>query len=127
GYDALPPLARDVHDRLAPLGLKLQQRGVQRALLDMASRPELRACSDVLWMLRRLMPQGAARPIMGERALGERSIQESWDLSIGTHQRALIELGYERSEERRAGKEGRFRRWPGQGTATRARKQSRTT
>ncbi|MFF5884459.1 hypothetical protein ACF1DW_08110 [Streptomyces sp. NPDC014603] len=95
GYDALPPLARDVHDRLAPLGLKLQQRGVQRALLDMASRPELRACSDVLWMLRRLMPQGAARPIMGERALGERSIQESWDLSIGTHQRALIELGYE--------------------------------
>ncbi|CAL9439881.1 hypothetical protein [Streptomyces sp. enrichment culture] len=95
GYDALPPLARDVHDRLAPLGLKLQQRGVQRALLDMASRPELRACSDVLWMLRRLLPQGAARPIMGERALGERSIQESWDLSIGTHQRALIELGYE--------------------------------
>ncbi|MBD0421183.1 hypothetical protein H0H10_18835 [Streptomyces sp. TRM S81-3] len=95
GYDALPPLARDVHDRLAPLGLKLQQRGVQRALLDMASRPELQACSDVLWMLRRLMPHGAARPIMGERRLGERSIQESWDLAIGTHQRALIELGYE--------------------------------
>jgi hypothetical protein len=95
GYEALPPLARDVHDRLAPLGLKLQQRGVQRALLDMASRPELQACSDVLWMLRRLMPRGAARPIMGERRLGERSIQESWDLAIGTHQRALIELGYE--------------------------------
>ncbi|MGW5126540.1 hypothetical protein ACWEQ7_21295 [Streptomyces sp. NPDC004069] len=95
GYDALPPLARDVHDRLAPLGLKLQQRGVQRALLDMASRPELEACSDVLWMLRRLMPHGAARPIMGERRLGERSIQESWDLALGTHQRALIELGYE--------------------------------
>ncbi|CAL9379955.1 hypothetical protein [Streptomyces sp. enrichment culture] len=95
GYEALPPLARDVYDRLAPLGLKLQQRGVQRALLDMASRPELRACSDVLWMLRRLMPHGVARPIMGERRLGERSIQESWDLAIGTHQRALIELGYE--------------------------------
>ncbi|MFF4761526.1 hypothetical protein [Streptomyces sp. NPDC001292] len=95
GYDALPPLARDVHDRLAPLGLKLQQRGVQRALLDTASRPELQACSDVLWMLRRLMPHGAARPIMGERRLGERSIQESWDLALGTHQRALIELGYE--------------------------------
>ncbi|MGW3506551.1 hypothetical protein [Streptomyces sp. NPDC000994] len=95
GYDALPPLARDVHDRLAPLGPKLQQRGVQRALLDMASRPELQACSDVLWMLRRLMPLGAARPIMGERRLGERSIQESWDLALGTHQRALIELGYE--------------------------------
>ncbi|POX49790.1 hypothetical protein C3489_24035 [Streptomyces sp. Ru71] len=95
GYDALPPLARDVHDRLAPLNLKLQQRGVQRALLDMASRPELRPCSDVLWMLRYVMPHGAARPIMGERKLGEDPIQESWDLALGTHQRALIELGYE--------------------------------
>jgi hypothetical protein len=95
GYDALPPLARDVHDRLAPLELKLRQRGVQRALLDIASRPELEPCSDLLWMLRYLMPHGAARPIMGERRLGERPIQESWDLALGTHQRALIELGYE--------------------------------
>ncbi|MFJ5262347.1 hypothetical protein ACIQAC_17960 [Streptomyces sp. NPDC088387] len=95
GYDALPPLARDVHDRLVPLGLKLQQRGVQRALLDIAGQPELSRCSDVLWMLRHLMPHGAARPIMGERGLGERPIQESWDLALGTHQRALIELGYE--------------------------------
>ncbi|WP_410657157.1 DUF5682 family protein [Amycolatopsis sp. lyj-112] len=95
GYDALPPLACDVHDRLAPLDLKLQQRGVQRALLDIASRPELEPCSDLLWMLRYLMPHGAARPIMGERRLGERPIQESWDLALGTHQRALIELGYE--------------------------------
>ncbi|OXM56755.1 hypothetical protein CFP71_11490 [Amycolatopsis thailandensis] len=95
GYDALPPLARDVHDRLEPLNLKLQQRGVQRALLDIASRPELEPCSDLLWMLRYLMPHGAARPIMGERRLGERPIQESWDLALGTHQRALIELGYE--------------------------------
>ncbi|GBP99373.1 hypothetical protein SSP531S_07680 [Streptomyces spongiicola] len=95
GYDALPPLARDVHDRLAPLGLKLQQSGVRRALLDIASRPDLEKCSDVLWMLRYLMPRGAARPIMGERRLGERPVQESWDLALGTHQRALIELGYE--------------------------------
>lgn len=95
GYDALPPLARDVHDRLAPLNLRLQQRGVQRALLDIASRPELERCSDVLWMLRRLLPHGAARPIMGDRRLGERPIQESWDLALGTHQRALVELGYE--------------------------------
>ncbi|MFF2190691.1 hypothetical protein [Streptomyces sp. NPDC058155] len=95
GYDALPPLARDVHDRLAPLGLKLEQRGVQRALLDMAASPELERCSDVLWMLRHLLPYGAARAIMGERRLGERPIQESWDLALGTHQRALIELGYE--------------------------------
>ncbi|MCK7622321.1 DUF5682 family protein [Streptomyces sp. RS10V-4] len=95
GYDALPPLARDVHDRLAPLHLDLQRRGVQRALLDIAGRPELADCSDVLWILRRLLPGGAARPIMGERRLGERAIQESWDLALGTHQRALIELGYE--------------------------------
>ncbi|MGI5499694.1 DUF5682 family protein [Lentzea sp. CA-135723] len=95
GYDALPPLARDVHDRLAPLNLKLQQRGVQRALLDIAGDPELEPCSNLLWMLRYLLPQGAARPIMGERKLGERPIQESWDLALGTHQRALIELGYE--------------------------------
>ncbi|MCZ4121885.1 DUF5682 family protein [Streptomyces sp. H39-S7] len=95
GYDALPPLARDVHDRLAPLNLKLQQRGVQRALLDVVSQPELERCSDLLWMLRYLMPHGAARPIMGERKLGERPIQESWDVALGTHQRALIELGYE--------------------------------
>ncbi|WP_370948766.1 DUF5682 family protein [Amycolatopsis sp. cg5] len=95
GYDALPPLARDVHDRLVPLNLKLQQRGVQRALLDIAAKPELERCSDVLWMLRYLMPYGAARPIMGERRLGERPIQESWDLALGTHQRSLIELGYE--------------------------------
>ncbi|WP_320776570.1 DUF5682 family protein, partial [Streptomyces sp. CRN 30] len=95
GYDALPPLARDVYDRLEPLGLKLRQRGVQRALLDLTSRPELGRCSDVLWMLRRLLPHGAARTVMGERRLGERSIQESWDLALGTHQRALIELGYE--------------------------------
>lgn len=70
GYAALPPLARDVHDRLAPLGLKLQQSGVQRALLDIVSQPELERCSDALWMLRRLLPQGAARPIMGDRKLG---------------------------------------------------------
>lgn len=68
---------------------------MQRALLDIAGRPELGPCSDVLWMLRRLMPEGTARPIMGERKLGERPIQESWDLALGTHQRALIELGYE--------------------------------
>ncbi|MCX5205240.1 DUF5682 family protein [Streptomyces sp. NBC_00237] len=95
GYEALPPLARDVHDRLAPLALNLEQRGVRRALLDLSATPALKQCSDVLWMLRRLLPHGAARPIMGERKLGEESLQESWDLALGTHQRALIELGYE--------------------------------
>ncbi|PYC79746.1 hypothetical protein C7C46_13765 [Streptomyces tateyamensis] len=95
GYESLPPLARDVHDRLAPLGLNLQQRGVKRALLDLTGQPQLNACSDALWILRQLLPDGAARPIMGERELGRRSLQESWDLALGTHQRALIELGYE--------------------------------
>ncbi|MFG2062787.1 hypothetical protein ACGFIK_15360 [Micromonospora sp. NPDC048871] len=95
GYDALPPLARDVLHRLAPLGLDLEKRTVQRALLDLQGNPELAGCSDLLWMLRHLLPPGAVRPIMGERRLGHRSIQESWDLALGRHQRALIELGYE--------------------------------
>ncbi len=95
GYDALPPLARDVYDRLVPLELKLEQRTVQRALLDLQANPHLQPCSRLLWMLRYLMPQGAVRPIMGDRKLGEQSIQESWDLAIGKNQRALIELGYE--------------------------------
>jgi hypothetical protein len=95
GYDAMPPLARDVHDRLAPLGLNLEQRTIQRALLDLAARPELADCSQLLWMLRSLLPDEAVRPIMGSRRLGETHIQESWDVDLGRHQRAVIELGYE--------------------------------
>ncbi|WP_433233540.1 hypothetical protein ACQP2H_14820 [Micromonospora sp. CA-248260] len=95
GYDALPPLARDVLDRLQPLGLDLEKRTIQRALLDLHATPALAGCSDLLWMLRHLLPTDAVRPIMGERRLGHRSIQESWDLALGRHQRALIELGYE--------------------------------
>ncbi|HEY3506812.1 MAG TPA: hypothetical protein VGN37_28985 [Actinocatenispora sp.] len=95
GYDSLPPLARDVYDRLAPLGLDLAARTQKRALLDLTARPELRGCSDLLWLLRRLLPADAVRPITGERTLGERSVQESWDLALGRNQRALIELGYE--------------------------------
>ncbi|GLZ81442.1 hypothetical protein Afil01_62490 [Actinorhabdospora filicis] len=95
GYDSLPPLARDVLDRLAPLGLDLEKRTLQRALMDLDAKPELRACSRVLWMLRYLLPEGALKPIMGSKELGKRSIQESWDLWIGREQRALIELGYE--------------------------------
>ena len=36
-------------------------------------------------MLRYLLPEDAVRPIMGARRLGERSIQESWDLDIARH------------------------------------------
>ncbi|MEU8611608.1 DUF5682 family protein [Actinoplanes sp. NPDC048791] len=95
GYAAMPPLARDVYDRLAPLGLNLEQRTIQRALLDVTARPELAACSDLLWMLRYLLPDHAVRPIMGTRRLGEPALQESWDLDLGRHQRTIIELGYE--------------------------------
>ncbi|OLT34135.1 hypothetical protein BJF79_33710 [Actinomadura sp. CNU-125] len=95
GYESLPPLARDVLDRLEPLGLDLQKRTVQRALLNLDADPDLRSCSDLLWVLRRLLPDDAVRPIMGARELGERSIQESWDLAIGRNQRSLVELGYE--------------------------------
>ncbi|MFB8008305.1 DUF5682 family protein [Nocardia sp. NPDC056000] len=95
GYAALPPLARDVLDRLEPLGLDLSKRTLQRALLDLKSNPDLRPCSDLLWLLRRLLPQDALRPIMGSRGLGETSIQESWDIGLGKHQRSLVELGYE--------------------------------
>ncbi|MEU1884861.1 hypothetical protein ABZ491_05170 [Micromonospora rifamycinica] len=95
GYDALPPLARDVLDRLQPLGLDLEKRTIGRALLDLHADPGLAACSDLLWVLRYLLPDDAVRPIMGERRLGHRSVQESWDLALGRHQRALIELGYE--------------------------------
>lgn len=94
GYDSLPPLARDVLDRLEPLGLNLSGRTNQRALLDLAAEPALKPCSDLLWILRRLLGD-VARPIMGARRLGERSIQESWDLAIGRNQRSLVELGYE--------------------------------
>ncbi|NNH73148.1 hypothetical protein HLB23_25350 [Nocardia uniformis] len=95
GYAALPPLARDVLDRLEPLGLDLSKRTLQRALLDLKANPDLRPCSDLLWLLRRLLPQDALRPIMGSRGLGETSIQESWDIGLGKHQRSLVELGYE--------------------------------
>ncbi|WP_219470173.1 DUF5682 family protein [Nonomuraea rhizosphaerae] len=95
GYHAMPPLARDVFDRLEPLGLDLNKRTVQRALMDLKADPDLVPCSDLLWILRHLLPDDAVRPIMGARRLGERSLQESWDLRIGTYQRSIIELGYE--------------------------------
>ncbi|MDX3227898.1 DUF5682 family protein [Streptomyces sp. ME19-01-6] len=94
GYDALPPLARDVLDRLEPLGLNPSARTNQRALLDLQADPGLKPCSDLLWILRRLLAD-VARPIMGTRRLGERAIQESWDLAIGRNQRSLVQLGYE--------------------------------
>ncbi|GAA4099150.1 DUF5682 family protein [Nonomuraea soli] len=95
GYHSLPPLAQDVFDRLEPLGLDLSKRTIHRALLDLNADPQLVPVSHLLWLLRRLLPADAARPIMGSRRLGERSHQESWDLALGRHQREIIELGYE--------------------------------
>ncbi|WP_067855696.1 DUF5682 family protein [Nocardia shimofusensis] len=95
GYAALPPLAQNVYDRLAALGIDPSNTRVQRTLLDLDADPDLRPGSDLLWMLRRLLPGHAVRPIMGSRGLGERSIQESWDVAIGKYQRDLVELGYE--------------------------------
>ncbi len=46
-------------------------------------------------MLRQLLPQGAARPIMGERKLGKRSIQELAGPGAGHPPACAIELGYE--------------------------------
>ncbi|WP_280504069.1 DUF5682 family protein [Nocardia farcinica] len=95
GYAALPPLAQNVYDRLRPLGVDPNSTRVQRILLDLDTAPDLRPGSDLLWMLRGLLPDHAVRPIMGSRGLGERSRQESWDVAIGKYQRDLVELGYE--------------------------------
>ncbi len=95
GFTSLPPLAQNVLDRLAPLGLNLQATTIQRALLDLRERPDLLPCSDLLWKLRYLLPAHVVRPIMGERVLGQTPVQESWDLAVGKNQTPLIHLGYE--------------------------------
>ncbi|OJW22188.1 MAG: hypothetical protein BGO49_19360 [Planctomycetales bacterium 71-10] len=95
GFESLPPLARDVYARLAPLPITLESRTIQRALLDFRKSPELLPCSDLLWKLRYLLPQNVVRPIMGRRELGHVPQQESWDVAIGQNQGAVIQLGYE--------------------------------
>ena len=95
GYESLPPLAQDVHDRLAQLPVKLEARTIQRALLDFRKNPEYLPCSDLLWKLRYLLGGDILRPIMGQRELGHVPQQESWDIAIGKNQGAIIQLGYE--------------------------------
>jgi hypothetical protein len=96
GFASLPPLAKDVYERLAPLKVNLNASSIQRALLDLRDHPELLPCSDLLWKLRYLFAdRTTVRPIMGERALGHVPTQESWDIAIGKNQTPLIELGYE--------------------------------
>ncbi|MGE0328785.1 MAG: DUF5682 family protein, partial [Polyangiaceae bacterium] len=96
GYESLPPLAKDVYDRLAVLPIKIDARTVQRALLDFDKHPEYVAASDLLWKLRYLLADDySVRPIMGERVLGGKARQESWDIAIGKRQAGVIQLGYE--------------------------------
>lgn len=95
GFASLPPLAQDVVTRLAPLGINLQATSRQRALLDFRARPDLLPCSDLLWKLRYLLGGKIVQPIMGEKALGQAPVQESWDVGIGRDQAPLIQLGYE--------------------------------
>ncbi len=102
GLTALPPLAQDVYKRLEAIKsvdskFNLQSSTIQRALLDLRQRPDLRPVSDLLWKLRYLFGGSArvVRPIMGERTLGVAATQESWDIEIGKNQAPLIQLGYE--------------------------------
>lgn len=96
GFTSLPPLAQDVYERLAPLRINLQATSIQRALLDLRQRPELRVASDLLWKLAHLLgPQRIVRPIMGQKVLGQVAIQESWDVAIGKNQTPLLMLAYE--------------------------------
>jgi hypothetical protein len=95
GFESMPPLARDVYERLAKLPIQLTARTIQRALLDFRKRPDLLPCSDLLWKLLYLLPPGVVRPIMGQRQLGHVPQQESWDVAIGKNQGTVIQLGYE--------------------------------
>lgn len=95
GFDALPPLAQNVLDRLAPLKVNLTATTIQRALMNIKADPALLPCSDLLWKLHYLLGPVAVRPIMGERKLGHVPVQESWDLAIGKYQGPLIQLAYE--------------------------------
>ena len=94
GYESLPPLAKDVYDRLAKLPIKLEAKTIQRALLDFRKHPEFLPCSELLWKLRYLLGD-VVRPIMGQAELGYVPQQESWDIAIGKHQGSVVQLGYE--------------------------------
>ena len=95
GYNSLPPLAQNVYDRLEPIQINLESRTVQRALMDFKKQPELLPCSNVLWRLNYLIGDRSCKPIMGERTLGSKPIQESWEIYISKNQGALIVLAYE--------------------------------
>ena len=100
GYDAAPPLLRDIYDRLQPINVTDKTKKVTRILMDFDAKPELRECSELLWRLRTLLPDTrVARPIMGKLELGHVARQESWDVCFGgPEQRSVIELAYEANQ-----------------------------
>ncbi len=95
GYESLPPLAQNIYDRLEPLGIDLFSRTNQRALMDFTQNPHLLDCSELLWRLNYLLGDYVVHPIIGERKLGHKPLQESWEIRIGKYQREVIQLGYE--------------------------------
>ncbi len=95
GFESMPPLARDVYERLAQIADPTDRADDPAALLDFRKRADLLPCSDLLWKLLYLLPAGVVRPIMGQRQLGHVPQQESWDVAIGKNQGAVIQLGYE--------------------------------
>lgn len=95
GYESLPPLAQNIYDRLAPLNVDLFSRTNQRALMDFQKQPHLLDCSELLWRLHYMLGQHVVQPIMGERKLGLKPVQESWEIRIGKYQGSVIQLGYE--------------------------------
>lgn len=95
GYESLPPLAKNIYDRLAPLNINLYAKTNQRALMDFSQRPDLLDSSELLWRLNYLLGNYVVQPIIGERKLGSKPLQESWEIRIGKYQRDVIQLGYE--------------------------------
>lgn len=95
GYESLPPLAQNIYDRLAPMNVDLFAKTNQRALMDYTKNPHLLDCSELLWRLNYLLGDAVVQPIMGERKLGHRPLQESWEIRIGKYQGQVIQLGYE--------------------------------
>ncbi|MGG6263144.1 DUF5682 family protein [Leptolyngbya sp. AN03gr2] len=95
GYKALPAVAQDVIDRLAPLGFNFAEKKVRRALLNFNVQPTWLECSQLLWRLHYLGGDELAKPIMGACKLGVVPTQESWDIYVGKNQKSLIKLGYE--------------------------------
>jgi hypothetical protein len=94
-YGSLPPLAKNVYDRLKPIKIGISDRTKSRVLMDFNENPEVKECSKLLWRLYYLLTSTIVKPIMGQLKLGFVPQQESWDVYLGKNQRGLIELGYE--------------------------------